>query len=243
MTRRRASLILTFTHEARKGIPRRHRAKARAIVHIGVSPHELDATMSEPGTNDVFTIVSGSRLVHWKGFDLLIEAFARFRNSDVSPARLLITGDGPFRTQLERMIRRLALEDSVRLLGHLPSRSDVYRLVASADLYALPTLRDGPPVAILEAMHAGRPVLCLDRGSTAEMVPETAGFKIPVRDRAQVVSGIAEALAWASTHPDELRTIGIAARRRVLERHDWERIGDSINALYREITAARPSSS
>jgi glycosyltransferase involved in cell wall biosynthesis len=243
MTRRRANVILTFTREAREGIPWRHRTKARAIVHIGVSPSELDAPTTEPGTNDVFTIVSGSRLVHWKGFDLLIEAFARFRKSNVAPARLLITGEGPFRTELERTIRRLALEDSVRLLGHLPSRSEVYRVVASADLYALPTLRDGPPVAILEAMHAGRPILCLDRGSTAEMVPEHAGFKIPVRDRAQVVSAIADALTWAATHADELRTMGIGARKHALERHDWERIGESIDALYREVAAARPSSS
>ena len=175
--------------------------------------------------------------MHWKGFDLLIEGFARFRRADDAAAtRLLITGEGPFRSHLERLIRSLQVEDSVQLLGYLPSRSDVYRVVASADVYALPTLRDGPPVAILEAMLAGRPILCLDRGATAEMVPERAGVKIPVRDREQVVSAIARALAWASTHPDELRTMGIAAREHALERHDWNLIGESIDALYREMS-------
>jgi glycosyltransferase involved in cell wall biosynthesis len=235
LTRRRADVILTFTAEAVRGIPSTHRSRARPVVHIGVSPSELDAPMTTPGTNELFTIVSGSRLVHWKGFDLLIEGFARFLSPGDRDARLLITGEGPFRRHLERTIEVLGVEDSVQLLGHLPARSDVYRVVAAADVYALPTLRDGPPVAILEAMLTGRPILCLDRGSTAEMVPERVGFKIPVRDRDQVVTGIADTLAWASTHPDELRTMGLAAREHALERHDWTRIGDSIDALYREI--------
>lgn len=237
LTRRRADAILTFTAEALQGIPPSHRHKARPVVHIGVSPSELDAPVTAPGTNEVFTIVSGSRLVHWKGFDLLIEGFAGFRGAGHTDARLLITGEGPFRRHLERTIQALGVEDSVRLLGHLPARSDVYRVLAAADVYALPTLRDGPPVAILEAMLAGRPILCLDRGSTAEMVPERAGFKIPVRDRGQVVSAIADALAWASNHRDALHAMGLAAREYALERHDWTRIGDSIDALYREITA------
>lgn len=236
LTRRRAKVILTFTAEAVRGIPAPYRRKARPVVHIGVSSRELDAPTTEPGSNEVFTIVSGSRLVHWKGFDLLIEGFARFRRTDgAAAARLLITGEGPFRSHLEGLIRSLQVGDFVQLLGHLPSRSDVYRVVASADVYALPTLRDGPPVAILEAMHAGRPILCLDRGATSEMVPEHAGVKIPVRDREQVVSAIADALAWASTHPHELRTMGIAAREHVQQRHDWKMIGESIDALYREI--------
>jgi glycosyltransferase involved in cell wall biosynthesis len=68
------------------------------------------------------------------------------------------------------------------------------------------------------------------------MVPEDAGMKIPVRDREQVVSAIADAFAWASTHPDELRAMGIAAKEHALERHDWKLIGESIDALYREMS-------
>jgi glycosyltransferase involved in cell wall biosynthesis len=235
LTRRRAHAILTFTREALDGIPSRHRPKARAVVHIGFSPSDIPTATTEPGTNEVLTIVSGGRLVHWKGFDLLIEAFARYVRTTSAASRLLITGDGPFRTHLARTIRSLDIEGSVQLLGHLPRRADVYRVVASGDLYALPTLRDGPPVAILEAMAAGRPILCLNRAATAEMVPEEAAFKIGVHSRPQVVDDIASALAWADTHRQDLARMGRAARRYALERHDWSRIGDTIDALYREI--------
>ena len=235
LSRRRANIILTFTKEALGGIPPRHRPKARAVVHIGISASDLPEPKIDPGTGEVFTIVSGSRLVHWKGFDMLIEAFARYLGATGAVARLLITGDGPFRSHLEGLIQSLGVGGNVHLLGHLPSRADVYRIVSSADVYALPTLRDGPPVAILEAMLAGRPILCLDRAATGEMVPAEVGFKIRVHSREQVIADIARALAWADAHRDHLSWMGRAAREYALERHDWKRIGDAIDAVYREI--------
>jgi glycosyltransferase involved in cell wall biosynthesis len=247
LTRRRAGVILTFTREALDGIPPRHRSKARPVVHIGVSEHdapepgppEPDAV---PGPEvDGLTIASGGRLVHWKGFDLLVEAFAAHRRAGGERSRLVITGDGPFRRHLERRIRALGLDGSVELLGMLPARADVYAVVAACDLYALPTLRDGPPVAILEAMLAGRPILCLDRGATAEMVPAEAGFKVAVHEREQVVRDLAAAMGWANDHRSELRRMGRFAREHALERHDWRRIGDTIDGVYRELLGARSS--
>ena len=235
LTRRRARIILTFTEEARRGIPPAHRAKARSVVHIGVSPSEQPSTTIEPGTNKTLTIASGGRLVHWKGFDLLVEAFAHYLRTADARASLVVTGDGPFREHLQNLIRSLDVMDSVRLVGRLPTRADVYVVVASADLYALPTLRDGPSVAILEAMAAGRPILCLDRSATGEMVPSDAAFKIDVHSRAQVIEDIAQALAWADTHRTGLAAMGAAARRHALEYHDWSQIGGMIDALYREI--------
>ena len=237
LTRRRARLILTFTREALQGIPLAHRRKARAVVHIGVSPSEPPSTTVEPGTNPILTIASGSRLVHWKGFDLLVEAFARHLRGTDGLARLLITGDGPFRKHLEDLIARLDISDSVRLLGHLPSRADVYRVVGSADLYALPTLRDGPPVAILEAMAAGRPILCLDRAATAEMVPIEAAFKIPVISRAQVVDDIARSLG-GPTLTEQSSPSWVERHAVRSEHHDWSRIGRTIDAVYRKCKAA-----
>jgi glycosyltransferase involved in cell wall biosynthesis len=243
VTRRRADLILTYTREARDGIPYPHRRRARAITHIGISASEAPVPMNVPGSNESLTIASGGRLVHWKGFDLLIEGYAQYRNVTGASARLLITGDGPFRPYLEDRIRSLRMGDSLQLVGNLPTREDVYQVVGSADLYALPTLRDGPPVGILEAMLAGRPILCLDRGATAELVPAGVGFKIAVRSRSQVVRDIATALARADAHRDELASMGQAARGYALGRHDWRGIGDAIDAIYREMASEgwRPS--
>jgi glycosyltransferase involved in cell wall biosynthesis len=235
LTRRRADLILTYTSEAVQGIPLKYRHKARAIVHVGIPSGDLPEPTRVPGSGQVFTVVSGSRLVHWRGFDLLIEAFGRFVHDSGAHARLIITGDGPFRPTLEELIRSLDLNESVAILGRLPERADVYRVVETADLFALPMLRDGPSASILEAMLAGRPVLCLDQAGSGEMVPEEAGIKVKVQDRPQVVEDIAAALAWADTHRDELAHMGQAAREYAVERHDWGRIGDEVDAIYRRL--------
>ena len=70
----------------------------------------------------------------------------------------------------------LSIGDRVTLFGRLPHREDAYETLNECDIYALLTFRDGPPVALLEAMHAGVPIVCLALGAPGEMVPDEAGF-------------------------------------------------------------------
>ena len=238
-TRRHASLILTYTDEALDGIPARHRRKARSIVHIGVAEKDVpdcDGPLAPAGS---FQVISGGRLVHWKGFDLLLEGFAGFLRASDGDAHLSFTGDGPFRARLERLTRELGIADRVRFFGKVPSRVDVYRRIMDADLYALVTLRDGPPTAVLEAMLAGKPVLCLDIGATREMVPDFAGLKIHYGTRAQMIVDIGEALCWAESHRRELRDMGARARIYARDVHDWRRIGDEVDSIYRSVVDGR----
>lgn len=236
-TRRSARLILTYTEEALAGIPRRFRAKTRPIVHIGVIEAELPAKRPLSKRDGGFNVLTGGRLVHWKGFDLLIEGFGRIAPANPS-IRIDVTGKGSFKATLERLAASSGIEDRVRFLGQLPDRSDVYAALVECDLFALPTLRDGPPVAILEAMLAGKPILCLDFGATRELVPDQAGIKIPVHSRPQVVADLAAALEWAVQHPEDLGKMGQEGRKHALSVHNWARIGDEIDAIYREVAGA-----
>ena len=231
-TRRSATTILVYTDEAMAGLPPSDRRRARPIVHIGLSGEEVPAN-PKAQHGPTLEVVTGGRLVHWKGFDLLIEGFAQLGRD--TEARLSITGVGPYRPYMEQLVQELEIGDSVEFLGHLPSREDVFALIASADLYALPTLRDGPPVAILEAMALGIPILCLDWGATGELVPDQAGLKVTAGDRAQIVEGISEALRWSVGHRTELQEMGAAGRDHVHRVHDWSRIGDEVDSLYRKI--------
>jgi glycosyltransferase involved in cell wall biosynthesis len=238
-TRRRADCILTYTEEALEGIPPRHRRKARSIVHVGVHESDVAATVESRPPTRALTVLGGGRLVHWKGHDLLVEAFAGLVGDGNADARLLFTGEGSFRPILEQLVDRLGIGAHVRFLGNLPARDDVYRELAEADLYALPTLRDGPPVAILEAMASATPVLCLDLGATRELVPEFAGIKVRVGTRSQTIAEIRAALLWAYDHPDELREMGRRARAHALREHDWDRIGDEVESVYASVPALR----
>jgi glycosyltransferase involved in cell wall biosynthesis len=87
----------------------------------------------------------------------------------------------------------------------------------------------------LRSGGAGLPVLCLDLGATAELVPDGAGFKIPPTSRERIVAGIADACAWVAHHRDEAAAMGRAARNHALERHDWKQVRAEIEAVYRQV--------
>jgi len=241
-TMRRASRILVYTHEGLDGIAARHRGRAEAIIHFGTSDDELPAGagLANAAIDDPpFRVITGGRLVHWKGFDLLIRGFADFVRQTGTDARLSVTGEGRYQSYLEDLAQSLGVAHQVKFLGHLPTRDDLYALMAQSHLFAQPTLRDGPPTVILEAMHIGLPVLCLDIGATHEMVPADAGFKIPGGSAESVIAGIAEALRQGNADRAGLKRMGEAARQHVLDVHRWDRIGETMRDIYNNVMKPR----
>jgi glycosyltransferase involved in cell wall biosynthesis len=237
-TRRHALCILTYTQEAVDGIPLRYRDKVQPITHIGVHASDIPSAEATPrrvfGTADL-KVLSNGRFVYWKGHELLILGFARFLKDTGAKAQLLISGQGPEKPRLRALVAQLAVSERIQIVDLLPHRDDVYKSVAECDLYALLTCRDGPPVSILEAMHMGRPIMCLDLGATKELVPQGAGIKLTATECGGLVGEIAQSLAWALTHKDELRAMGERGRVHVNSLHRWDRIGEEIDVLYQHV--------
>jgi glycosyltransferase involved in cell wall biosynthesis len=238
-TRRKAKLILVYTTEALEGLSPAERRRAQAVVHIGITetePPHRPASRAAPNPGERLRVLTGGRLVHWKGLDLLVEGFADFalRRPEVE-AQLTITGTGRFRSELEKIAAVKGVTEKIWFVGRLERRDDIFKLMEDVDMYALPTLRDGPPVAILEAMAFGLPVLCLDIGATAELVPDLAGLKIAPDSRRFVVQEISRNCAWVADNPDAARTLGRAARSHALAQHDWSRIRETISRAYGDV--------
>jgi GalNAc-alpha-(1->4)-GalNAc-alpha-(1->3)-diNAcBac-PP-undecaprenol alpha-1,4-N-acetyl-D-galactosaminyltransferase len=112
----------------------------------------------KPENPDEFTIVSVGRLSREKGFDLLLDAFARVCGTQPN-CRLDILGDGPERPLLEQAITSLNIEGRVHLHGFV---QDVEQHLRRADLFVLPSRYEGFPNALCEAMCAGLPVISFD---------------------------------------------------------------------------------
>ena len=239
LTRRRASLILVYTTEALEALSLSERRRARAVVHIGITdsepPHRL-ASHPVPRPGERLHLLTGGRLVHWKGLDLLVEGFSEFALARPEvDARLTVTGTGRYRSELEKIAAARGVAGKIVFTGRLEHRDDVFTLMDDADVYGLPTLRDGPPVAILEAMAFGLPVLCLDIGATAELVPDHAGLKIAPNNRESVIKEISRICAWVADNPGAARELGNAARSHVLLHHDWSRIRETISRAYDDV--------
>jgi glycosyltransferase involved in cell wall biosynthesis len=124
----------------------------------------------------------------------------------------LIVGEGKEMPRLKAQRDALGLQDSVRLLGYWASLAEALAVV---DVFVLPSLMEGHPLAILEAMAAGKPVVATTVGGNGEAVEEgVTGLLVPPADPA----ALAEAMLKVLGDPQGAERMGLEARRRLRER-------------------------
>jgi len=186
--------------------------------HPRSGPREL---IGPPGfaADDAILIGSVGRLAHVKDFPTLIRAFDRLRElwpEGRSRLRLVIVGDGPTRTECERLIAELGLGEQIWLAG---DRSDVPELMRAMDLFVLPSLGEGISNTILEAMACGLPVIATEVGGNPELVaPGKTGTLVPVADHEKM----AQALLTYVRDPARMAQEGRAARAEIEARFSME---------------------
>jgi len=118
-------------------------------------------------------------------------------------------------------------------------RRDVAAAYADASVLVLPSIEDGHPLVVLEAMASGRPVVVSENTGTKDAVREGVdGFVVPIRSP----DAIAERLQWLHDHPAERAAMGRAAREQAL-RYPWTRYGDELVAAYRRVLDGRTDGS
>lgn len=199
-------------HVDRWGFPERKLVVIPNFVRTAETPCREPvaraAVRSELGLrDDSAAVVAVGRLERYKGHHVLLEAFARLA-PDRSSAQLFLAGDGPCREGLESQARSLGIAERTRFLG---SRSDVPRLLQGMDLFVLPSLVEGMPNALLEAMAAGLAAVATRvSGSEDLVVPGETGWLVPPGEPEPLAAALAEALA----DPDRCAAMGAAARRR-----------------------------
>ena len=148
-----------------------------------------NSPVEKPGAR-IFRIVSAGRLNHEKGFHLLVAAVAKLRQRypDVE-FRVALLGEGPHRSKLEQQIRDLALDDTVRLMGFQKNAAAWY---GSADAFVFPSLMEGMPNVLLEAMACGTPVVSANcHSGPAEILQQgRLGELVMVNDSEALLTGI-----------------------------------------------------
>lgn len=121
------------------------------------------------GFHDPVRLVSASRLTHEKGLDFLLKTAALLTEQGTS-VKLDVCGEGPEKAGLQRLARDLGIEDLVRFLGYTPLRPDLLDRFSESDVFVLPSLSEGVPKVLLEAMARELPVVATDVGGVAEIV-------------------------------------------------------------------------
>jgi glycosyltransferase involved in cell wall biosynthesis len=182
------------------------------------------------GSGPIVGIVA--RLDEVKGHTFLFEALSLLK-AEFPTLQCLVVGDGPLRWRLEKEAKTRDLESLVRFLGFRQDMDDIYRRM---DVLVLPSLTEGLPMTLLEAMAFEKPVVASSVGGIPEVVQNgRTGFLVPPKD-AQMLARVLRRLIL---DPDLRRRMGTEGRRRVENAFSFEKEMTAYETLYGSVLARK----
>ena len=237
LTARRSAVALA---KARETAERLKTIGARSVVFLSEVAWPDDEIERLAALNSLpqhkvnpFRFISIGRLLHWKGFHLGIMAFAKLVQK-YPQSEYWIVGDGPERHNLEWLAKRLGVADKVKFWGKLP-REEALKKLGECNVLLHPSLHDSGGWVCMEAMAAGRPVICLDLGGPALQVTKETGFRIPARTPEQVVEEMAEAMKRLSMDEVLRKKMSESAHKHVLTKFVWRHHREQIFNIYKQV--------
>jgi glycosyltransferase involved in cell wall biosynthesis len=197
--------------------PRRSRDEVRRELNLPGGPTGIVVARVEPV----------------KDHETLLKAFALLRQQGLE-ANLLVAGDGTERERLEASLPALGLDPArIRFLGF---RTDVPDLLGAADFFALSSLQEGLPLAMLEAMGQELPVVATRVGGVPELISDRENGLLCPTGRPEV---LAAALKEVIEDPALRRRLGQAGARRVAEEFSFQQMARRYEELYRDLLGSR----
>jgi len=198
---------------------------------IRVIPNGVDVKKFKPN-NKIHTeyIYWGGRFVPEKGLKYLIEAIKLVKRTK-SDIRLLMAGDGPLLPKIHKMINKYHLMDDVKFLGKMPLEK-IPLLINSSSMCVLPSLKEGMPFALLEAMACGKPVIGSNISGIRDIINNGEnGLLITPGDSKELASAILKLLE----DKDLGQVLGRNARQLMIEKYSLNNIVNQIEQIYNEL--------
>lgn len=233
--------ISEYTHKKiAKALSPSAAARMRRIVpgvdSTEFSPDNLSSgnqLRTELGWIDRPVIVCVSRLMARKGQDELIRALPIIQQT-VANASLIIVGDGPYRKDLERLVKKLGLENFVHLTGKV-SQTELSKWYAAGDIFAMPCRTrmggwdvEGLGIVFLEGSATGLPVIVGDSGGAVDAVIDgETGYLVDGTNTAEIAGRI----AYLFANPDIAKKMGEAGRNWVTQEWTWDQNFKKLDGL------------
>lgn len=160
-----------------------------------VNTNDREMIRSSLGLNsDDFVLMSTGQISKRKNQEVVVKSLSRINNPHV---KYLIVGKGELEEQLKELAKELKVEKQVVFTGY---RKDICNLLHAVDLFVFPSLQEGLPVALMEAMASGLPVVCSRiRGNTDLIVNGQGGYLVSPRD----INGFSNAIKILMENPNE----------------------------------------
>ena len=204
------------------------------VVKMDVIPDGLDLGRFKPVQRDAcpekVRVLTIGRLIPRKGFQFLIRALPYIIENAAHDFEIEIVGDGPYQEELLRLSEDIGVSSHIRFAGSVPY-SELPQRYRDADVFILPSLAEGMPLVVLEAMGTGLPIVASRVQGIDELVVENVnGALFDAGD----VEGLAHSLVKLINASESRVEMGKASVERV-KPYDWKHIADAYLDLYDSI--------
>jgi len=215
-------------------------AKNSIVIHNGIDTSFFRKTAStlkqQMGLEDATVITFVGRIIYAKGVHDLIDAFAQVKNQ-VSNAKLLIAGHGPYLEQLKKLAGQTGCGSDIFFLGQ-KDLQEVVDILSASDIFVNPSYSEGLPTSVMEAASVGLPIVATDVGGTREIIEHGKSGIIIAPGQP---SKITEALLSLIHNHQMASELGEAAKRRMKQKFDWGQIVDSYVEIYNAVSVINNS--
>lgn len=237
-TARHSSAALPTTRETARTLKKLGVDNLQVLGNAALNQQEMDTMAADPpAAESPIRFASIGRLLHWKGFHLGLRAFAQ---ANLSKAEYWIIGEGPEQERLQQLAAALGIDQQVTFWGSLPRAQTLQKLQQCHSLLH-PSLHDSGGWVCIEAMAAGRPVVCLNLGGPALMVTNETGFKIDARDAEEAITDLRQAIQTLANNHSLRDKMSHKARHRARKWFTWEHKAKVIQKIY-QAAASSPGS-
>lgn len=194
------------------------------VIHNGINT-DLFTPKNTKKTNQLLWV---GRFIPGKGVEYLIDAFKIV--SDKHPQyNLLMIGNGPLKNNIKKRINSLGLEDKIVIKEFIPN-SEIPQLYQNSDIFVLPSLEEGVPRTILEAMSCGIPIVCTELPQIVNIVND-CGITVPVKDS----NSLADAIIKIVENKELSNKFSEYGKERVLNNYSWENTVKKTVKLYEKL--------
>ena len=219
---KKAELIIARTQDTVVALPKRYRDKIVVMLETAVANNvieELAPTQERSADKEKLQIIYSGRLIPLKAVDIAISAINKMKNRD--KVEFTIIGKGFLKKELEDLVRQLGLQERVKFVGELP-REQVLNKLKEADIFLFPSLKEGGTWALMEAMAAGLPCVCMNTSGMHVITDDKSAIRIEPQTREQTAIQMAAALDVLVNNPVQAREMGRKARERIENEFTWE---------------------
>jgi glycosyltransferase involved in cell wall biosynthesis len=205
------------------------------IVYNGIETDKFSQSINKETSRKIFDIAptefifgNVGRLHEQKGHQYLLQAFVKVADR----ARLLIIGDGDLKDELINLASDLQISDRIIFLG---ARSDVHEFLSAINVFVMPSLWEGQPIALLEALAMGKPCIVSNVDGIPEIITNGVnGYLVKRKD----VAGLTQAMNQAIDNPEILQQLASAGVSTITEKFLAQNMAKAIADIYLESSAS-----